>query len=157
MMWDHRCKILHTRDLTNKVRDMIAIDNRISEVCQRPPHNILPHESSLFHHTVESLSLHTPRYRRIWLQRAEKVIQSCAKRDQQCKQLHSEQNLMRRWLGLTQYKQTLTQTNISYSGAIEDADQIDEMAQTYKYGVVKIACIYETPTNTTNAYNPHSC
>ena len=118
MMWDHRCKLLHTKDLSNKIHDMNAIDDRIYEICQHPPKNILPHESSLFHHTVESLSLHTPRYRRIWLQRAEKIIQSCAKRERECKQLHGERNLMRRWLGLTQYKQTPTQQRPTYSTSV---------------------------------------
>ena len=97
-MWNHRCKLLHTNDLSNKLHDMIQIDNRIKEVLIMTLTDLRPHEKLLFRQSPESISLHTPRYRRFWLQRAEKIITTYKERLRNPAFYSNERRVMFRWL-----------------------------------------------------------
>ena len=80
-------------------------------------------EATLFRHTVDSLSLHTPRYRRIWLQRAEKVIHSRNRRLAHNMHLNNERSLMRRWLGPFYCQRPPTQPRPKYTAQVQKLTQ----------------------------------
>ena len=48
-MWDHRCKLLHTNDLSNKIQDLPDIDRRIRSVLRKDTLALCPHERRVFY------------------------------------------------------------------------------------------------------------
>ena len=77
-MWNKRCTILHRTDLSNKLHELDLIDTQIRGILDIHQSNLLPHEKSLFLTTHEEMEEKTPKYRRLWLQKADKII---ARRD----------------------------------------------------------------------------
>ena len=122
-MWDNQCQQLHTKDLRNKLHNMTNVDRRIIQICSQTRASLRPHERVLFQRIPETLSHHTPRYRRLWLQRAEQIIKATTFRCSQTTYLHSERRLMQRWLGRSFSHQPPPQSLPKYTRQNEDKTQ----------------------------------
>ena len=114
-MWHHRCSLLHLRDLSHKLHELEVIDRRIVDILQTTHPDLQPHERVLFRVTATNILNHTPRFRRLWLQRAEHILRCSKRRQTQGKYLHRERCLMQRWLGYSTIHRTPPQQPMKYT------------------------------------------
>ena len=79
-MWDHRCKILHKNDLSNKVQNQANIDRKIRSLLRKDIIELRPHERRVFYITETDLFANTPKFRREWLHKASTIYKTHLKR-----------------------------------------------------------------------------
>ena len=113
-LWTNRCNIVHDKTTINKVHDCGDLEPRIQQVLSNTPANLRPHEKLLFQTTYSALSMHTYRYRKLWLQQVEKIIKTANERPQLLN-YDNERKTMQNWLK-GQWQTTITnRTPIRYS------------------------------------------
>ena len=97
-MWDHRCKLLHKNDLSNKVQDLHSIDRRIRSILRMDTLALYPHERRVFYIPETDIFANTPKYRREWLHKAETIQKAHLKRINNPLSHRNERLVMQRWL-----------------------------------------------------------
>ena len=97
LLWMNRCEVIHNKTVLNKVHNCSMMDNHINEILMDPPSYLKPHERVLFQTNPSILATHTHRYRRLWLQRVERIIEN-SRQISQASRYQRERRLMARWL-----------------------------------------------------------
>ena len=99
-LWMKRCDVIHHKTSLNKVHGSDNVESRIQEILAHPPENLHNHEKLLFQTNYSILTTHTYRYRKLWLQRVERII-SKARQMSQSSRYDKERRLMATWLRIT--------------------------------------------------------
>ena len=63
-MWDHRCKLLHENDLSNKVQNLQATDQNTRNLLRVHTIELHPHERRIFYIADATIFSKTPKFRR---------------------------------------------------------------------------------------------
>ena len=96
-LWTNRCNVIHDRTTINKVHDSGTMELRIQQLLSNPPDNLQSHEKLLFQTTYSALLTSTYRYRKLWLQRVEKIVEKSIN-NPHVPRYDNERNIMRNWL-----------------------------------------------------------
>ena len=99
-LWTKRCEVIHNKTNLNKVHESDNVELRIQTILSNPPDNLRSHEKLLFQTNYSILTTHTYRYRKLWLQRVERIIAK-AQQTSQSSQYENERRVLAKWLKIT--------------------------------------------------------
>ena len=99
-LWVKRCDVIHHKTILNKIHESDNVESRIQDILSNPPDNLRSHEKLLFQTNYSILTTHTYRYRKLWLQRVERIV-SKAQQMSQSSQYDNERQILATWLQTT--------------------------------------------------------
>ena len=122
-MWDHRCKLLHKNDLSNKLQGLPEIDRRIRSLLRKDILALCPHERRVFYIPEADIFASTPKFRREWLHKADTIYKTHLKRIHAPNSHKNERLVMQRWLKVVPRPTRITPSTPTKEKLIEQVQQ----------------------------------
>ena len=112
-MWEHRCSVVHAKNTTQRTTNG-DIDEALQSIYNTPRNGMHPHEEVLFRPSLLHLLNQTDRYKRVWVQRAQNILNHSRSRYNSASQYSRERRAMKEWLGHLPPPTMVTTTPLRY-------------------------------------------